>query len=103
MNLASYLSSINYDAPKEKTRTWSKESVAKRNATVRRIRNEKWKDAFNGEQCTALALGSRTGIEDVCSVNQMMRIFIKEGLVTRCGFNMNSRGRKQFIYEWIGQ
>lgn len=103
MNLASYLASINYYTPKEKTRTWSKESVAKRNATVRRIRDEKWKNAFRGEQCTSRTLGNRVNIADVCSVNQMMRKFIAEGLVRKCGENINERGKNEYIYEWIGQ
>ena len=101
MNLADYLSSFDVTKSSQSSLTWSKDSIAKRNATMRRNRNEKWRKAFNGEELTARQLSTRVNIDDVSSVNQMMRIFIKDGLVRQCGFNINSRNRKQFIYEWI--
>lgn len=101
MNISDYLNS--FDSKKSKV---NKCNWEKRRITVRLKRNNKWKSAFMSfnNEANARQLAAALNIDDPCSVNQMMRIFIKEGLVVKTREESNgTKNGKRFYYKWIGE
>lgn len=79
---------------------------AKRKFTMRANRNARWKAAFMqcGNDANARQLATVLDIDDPSSVNQMMRSFIKEGMVEKTREESNgTRTGKRFYYKWIGE
>ena len=108
MNLAAYLTSFKPPVTQSHSRdmSWTQtpEAKAKWKQTIREKRDKRWKVAFNNEICHSSMLAGRLGIDDVSSVNQMLKVLSGQGLVERVGYeSISVKGRKRYFWKWIGE